>query len=77
MRDGVVLRAQLRAEERRRQRQSEKLEAEIGRLADFLSDPEMFTKEPVKFRKAGEALSERQAQLAAAEAEWLDLAERA
>ena len=37
----------------------------------------MFTKEPVKFRKAGEALSERQAQLAAAEAEWLALAERA
>ena len=54
----------------------EKLEAEIGRLADFLSDPEMFTKEPVKFRKAGEAMSERQAQLAAAEEEWLDLAAR-
>lgn len=55
----------------------EKLEAEIGRLADFLSDPEMFGKEPVKFRKAGEAMSERQAQLAAAEQEWLTLAERA
>jgi ATP-binding cassette subfamily F protein uup len=54
----------------------ERLEAEIGRLADFLSDPEMFTKEPVKFRKAGEAMSERQAQLAAAEEEWLDLAAR-
>ncbi|KAF0170892.1 MAG: ATP-binding cassette subfamily F uup [Rhodobacteraceae bacterium] len=55
----------------------EKLEAEIGRLADFLSDPGMFSKEPVKFRKAGEAMSERQAQLAAAEQEWLTLAERA
>ena len=55
----------------------EKLEAEIGRLADFLSDPDMFSKEPVKFRKAGEAMSERQAQLAAAEGEWLALAERA
>ncbi len=55
----------------------EKLEAEIGKVSDLLSDPQMFTKEPVKFRKAGEALSERQAQLAAAEAEWLDLAERA
>ncbi|OYU39095.1 MAG: elongation factor 3 [Pseudorhodobacter sp. PARRP1] len=55
----------------------EKLEAEIGKVADLLSDPQMFTKEPVKFRKAGEALSERQAQLAAAEAEWLELAERA
>lgn len=55
----------------------EKLEAEIGRLADFLSDPDMFSKAPVKFRKAGEAMSERQAQLAAAEGEWLALAERA
>ncbi|MDB5660306.1 MAG: elongation factor 3 [Cypionkella sp.] len=54
----------------------EKLEAEIGKVSDLLSDPVMFTKEPVKFRKAGEALSERQAQLAAAEAEWLALAER-
>lgn len=55
----------------------EKLEAEIGKVSDLLSDPVMFTKEPVKFRKAGEALSERQAQLTAAEAEWLALAERA
>jgi ABC transport system ATP-binding/permease protein len=55
----------------------EKLEAEIGRLHDFLSDAEMFTKEPVKFRKGGEALTERQAQLAKAEEEWLGLAERA
>jgi ABC transport system ATP-binding/permease protein len=55
----------------------EKLEAEIGRVSDLLSDPDMFSKEPVKFRKAGEALSERQAQLAAAEEEWLALAERA
>ncbi|MFC3180226.1 ABC-F family ATP-binding cassette domain-containing protein [Cypionkella sinensis] len=55
----------------------EKLEAEIGKVTDLLSDPDMFSKEPVKFRKAGEALSERQAQLAAAEAEWLALAERA
>ena len=55
----------------------EKLEADIGKVSDLLSDPVMFTKEPVKFRKAGEALSERQAQLNAAEAEWLALAERA
>ena len=55
----------------------EKLEAEIGKVSDLLSDPVMFNKEPVKFRKAGEALSDRQAQLAAAEAEWLALAERA
>ncbi len=54
----------------------DKLEGEIGRLSDLLSDPAMFDKEPVKFRKAGEAMAERQAQLAAAEEEWLALAER-
>ena len=54
----------------------ERLEAEIGRLSDFLSDPTMFASQPVKFQKAGEALSERQAQLAQAEAEWLALEER-
>jgi ATP-binding cassette subfamily F protein uup len=31
----------------------------------------------VKFRKATEAMAERQTALAAAEADWLDLAERA
>ena len=55
----------------------ERLEAEIAKLSEFLADPEMFTKEPVKFRKATEALAERQAALAAAEEEWLMLAERA
>ncbi len=53
-----------------------KLEAEIGKLTDFISDPAMFTKEPVKFRKASEAMAERQAVLSATEQEWLDLAER-
>ena len=53
-----------------------KLEAEISKLTDFISDPAMFTKEPVKFRKASEAMAERQAVLSAAEAEWLDLADR-
>ena len=36
----------------------------------------MFTREPVKFRKASEGISERQAALAAAEKEWLELEER-
>ena len=54
----------------------ERLEAEIGKLADLLSDADIFTKEPVKFRKAGQALSDRQTALAAAEAEWLALEER-
>jgi ATP-binding cassette subfamily F protein uup len=54
-----------------------RLEAEIGKLGALLSDPELFAREPVKFRKAGEALAERQAALAAAEEEWLLLAEKA
>ncbi|MDO5631057.1 MAG: ABC-F family ATP-binding cassette domain-containing protein [Paracoccus sp. (in: a-proteobacteria)] len=55
----------------------ERLEAEIGKLSEFLSDPELFTTAPAKFAKASEALAERQAALAAAEEEWLELAERA
>lgn len=54
----------------------ERLEAEINKLTDFLSDAEMFTREPVKFRKATEAIAERQQALAAAEEDWLALAER-
>jgi ATP-binding cassette subfamily F protein uup len=54
----------------------ERLEAEINKLTDFLSDAEMFTREPVKFRKATEAIAERQQALQAAEEEWLVLAER-
>ena len=53
----------------------DRLGAEIARLEDFLSDPELFAREPVKFRKATEGLAERQARLAAAEEEWLELEE--
>lgn len=55
----------------------EKLEAEIGKLSDFLSDPNLFQSSPDKFRRASEGLAERQATLAAAEEEWLMLAEKA
>ena len=54
-----------------------RLEAEIAKLEELLSDAELFTREPVKFRKATEALTARQEALAAAEEDWLDLAERA
>ncbi|WP_225027371.1 ABC-F family ATP-binding cassette domain-containing protein [Xinfangfangia pollutisoli] len=54
-----------------------RLEAEIAKLTEFLAQPDLFTAEPVKFRKASEGLAERQAALAAAEEEWLALAERA
>ena len=55
----------------------ERLEAEMAKLQELLSDAELFTREPVKFRKATEALAERQARLSAAEEEWLELAEKA
>ncbi|MCA0272748.1 MAG: ATP-binding cassette domain-containing protein [Proteobacteria bacterium] len=55
----------------------EKLEAEIGRLSDFLSDPNLFQTAPDKFRRASEGLAERQATLASAEEEWLELEEKA
>ena len=54
----------------------ERLEAEINRLTDFMDDPSMFSREPVKFRKATAGIAERQAALRAAEEEWLGLAER-
>jgi hypothetical protein len=50
-----------------------RLEAEIGKLAQLLETPDLFTKEPVKFRKASEMLADRQSALSAAEEEWLDL----
>jgi ATP-binding cassette subfamily F protein uup len=54
-----------------------KLEAEIAKLAGLLADAELFTREPVKFRKATEAMAARQTSLAQAEEEWLALAEKA
>ncbi|HHW35666.1 MAG TPA: ATP-binding cassette domain-containing protein [Paracoccus solventivorans] len=54
----------------------ERLEAEIAKLSEFLSQPELFQTAPAKFAKASEGLAERQAALAAAEEEWLELAGR-
>lgn len=54
-----------------------KLEAEIAKLSELLSDPELYTAQPVKFQKATEALVERQEKLAVAEEEWLMLEEKA
>ena len=55
----------------------DRLTAEIAKLEEFMSDPELFTKEPVKFQKATEALVERQQSIAKAEAEWMELEEKA
>ena len=54
-----------------------KLEAEIAKLNTYLSAPDLFTVEPIKFRKATEALADRQSALSAAEEEWLTLEEKA
>ncbi|WP_371169787.1 ABC-F family ATP-binding cassette domain-containing protein [Aliiroseovarius sp. 2305UL8-7] len=55
----------------------DRLAAEISKLEDFLMNPDLFHKEPVKFKKASEGLAERQKSLAAAEEEWLLLEEKA
>ncbi|MGC3936751.1 ABC-F family ATP-binding cassette domain-containing protein [Roseobacter sp. EG26] len=55
----------------------ERLEAEIAKLEMLLSDPNLFSENPVKFQKATDALVERQAKLSAAEEEWLLLEEKA
>lgn len=54
-----------------------KLEAEIAKLEQYLSDPALFTDHPAKFAKASDALVERHEALAAAEDDWMDLEERA
>src|SRR6056297_2336847 len=54
-----------------------RLEAEIGKLEGLLADADLFTREPVKFKKATEALTARQEALTQAEEEWLTLAEKA
>ena len=54
-----------------------RLEAEIAKLSEFLSDAAVYTSAPAKAQKATEALAERQGALDAAEEEWLLLAEKA
>ncbi len=54
----------------------DKLTSEIAKLEQLMADPDLFTREPVKFRKATEALVQRQELLAAAEEEWLVLMEK-
>ena len=54
-----------------------RLEAEIAKVSEYLAAPDLYASAPAKFAKATQALGERQAALAAAEAEWLSLEERA
>ncbi|MGH1451663.1 MAG: ABC-F family ATP-binding cassette domain-containing protein [Paracoccaceae bacterium] len=55
----------------------ERFEAEIAKLEAFLAQPDLYAKEPLKFKKGTEALVERQQALAAAEEEWIGLEEKA
>ena len=55
----------------------ERLEGEIAKLETYLTAPDLYAKEPLKFQKATEALVERQSALSAAEEEWLILEEKA
>jgi ATP-binding cassette subfamily F protein uup len=57
--------------------QIDRLTAEIGKLSGLLAEADLFARDPLRFRKATAALVERQAALAAAEEEWLVLAEKA
>ncbi|MDO5606655.1 MAG: ATP-binding cassette domain-containing protein [Paracoccus sp. (in: a-proteobacteria)] len=54
-----------------------RLEAEIAKLSDFLSDANVYTDAPAKAQKATEALAERQTALENAETEWLMLEDKA
>ena len=53
-----------------------RLEAEIAKLEDLMADPDLFTREPIKFQKATDALIERHAKLSDAEEEWMLLEDR-
>ena len=54
-----------------------RLEAEIAKLEELMSDPTLYTDNPVKFQKATDALIERNEKLQDAEAEWMALEEKA
>ncbi|RKF21179.1 ATP-binding cassette domain-containing protein [Altericroceibacterium spongiae] len=55
--------------------QIEKLEAQIVRGEDALSDPELYTRDPGKFQQLTTALEKVRAEKDAAEERWLELAE--
>ena len=54
-----------------------RLEAEIAKLEELMSDPTLYSDNPVKGEKATDALVERNEKLQDAEAEWLMLEEKA
>ncbi|MDT8262019.1 ATP-binding cassette domain-containing protein, partial [Roseomonas sp. DSM 102946] len=51
----------------------DKLHAEIRKLGEILADPGLYARDKPRFDKASAMLAERQAELAKAEEEWLEL----
>ena len=55
----------------------DRLEYEIKKLENFLSDATLYLEHPIKFEKASAALIERQNELKSLENEWFVLEEKA
>ncbi|HZH51090.1 MAG TPA: ATP-binding cassette domain-containing protein [Microvirga sp.] len=51
----------------------EELEVKIAKVQEMLADPELYSRDPARFRKATDALTQLQADLHAAEERWLEL----
>ncbi len=51
----------------------EELEAKIAKVQEILADPELYSRDPGRFQKAMDALTQLQAELHAAEERWLEL----
>jgi len=51
----------------------EELEAKIAKVQEILADHELYSRDPARFQKATEALTQLQADLHAAEERWLEL----
>ncbi|NBJ09804.1 ABC-F family ATP-binding cassette domain-containing protein [Microvirga arsenatis] len=51
----------------------EELEAKIAKVQEILADPDLYSRDPARFQKAMDALTQLQADLHAAEERWLDL----
>jgi ABC transport system ATP-binding/permease protein len=49
------------------------MEARIAKVQEILADPELYSRDPARFQKAMDALTQLQAELHAAEERWLEL----
>jgi ATP-binding cassette subfamily F protein uup len=49
------------------------LEAKIAKVQEILADPELYSRDPARFQKAMDALTQLQTELHAAEERWLEL----